>query len=141
MSKGLNGMSRADMIRAGAAVVFFISSFLPLVGVTVTGLGAGFNVSVSIDAWHSYALLGVLLVLAAVAVWALRTFTTVVLPTWRVAWNLAIPVVAGIGTALIAIRAIAYTGNGVGLRYGAFLIVIAGIVFVASTYQSKDVVD
>ena len=36
--------------------------------------------------------------------------------------------------ALVALRAITY-GSGVGLRYGAVLVVISGIVFVVSTYD------
>jgi hypothetical protein len=134
MSQNLKALSIADRTRIGAAVVFFISSFLPFVGATVGGLGAGFKLSVSENAWHSFALLGVLLVLAAIVVWAIQRFTAIALPTGRVAWSVAIPAVAAIGTALIAIRAVSY-GSPIGLRYGAFLVVISGIVFVISTYD------
>ena len=132
----LDGLSRTDLTRIGAVVVFFIASFLPFVGVSVGGLGGGFRISVSIDAWHSFALLGVLLVLVAMVAWALQRFSSVELPAGRVDWAVAIPAVAAIGTALIALRAITY-GSGIGLRYGAVLVVIAGIVFVASTYQRR----
>jgi hypothetical protein len=131
----LDGLSRTDWTRIGAAVVFVIGSFLPFVGVSVGGIG-GFNVSVSIDAWHSFGLLGVLLVLVAIAAWALQRFSSVELPTGRIDWPVAIPAVAAIGTALIALRAITY-GSGIGLRYGAVLVIVAGIVFVVSTYQRR----
>jgi len=136
MPDSLSALPRIDITRIAAAVIFFISSFLPFVGVSVGGLGAGFKLSVSIDAWHSFALLGVLLFLAAVVVWALQRFSSVELPTWRVAWSVAIPALAAIGTALVALRAVTY-GSGVGLRYGAVLLVLSGVVFVVSTYDRK----
>ncbi len=134
MSDTWKNLSRTDRIRIGAAVVFVISSFLPFVGVSVGALGGGFRISVSIDAWHSFALLGVLLVLVAIAAWAVQRFSSLELPTGRVEWSVAIPALAAVGTILIALRAITY-GSGIGLRYGAFLVVISGIVFVASTYD------
>ncbi len=138
MPDSLSALPRIDMTRIVAAVIFFIASFLPFVGVSIGGggLGGGFRLSVSIDAWHSFALLGVLLFLAAVVVWALQRFSSVELPTWRVAWSVAIPALAAIGTALVALRAITY-GSGVGLRYGAVLLVLSGIVFVVSTVDRK----
>jgi hypothetical protein len=138
MPDSLSALPRIDMTRIAAAVIFFIASFLPFVGVSVGGLSGGFKLSVSIDAWHSFALLGVLLFLAAVVVWALQRFSSVELPTWRVAWSVAIPALAAIGTALVALRAITY-GSGVGLRYGAVLLVLSGIVFVVSTFDRKAV--
>jgi hypothetical protein len=139
MSDTLKSLSRTDRIRIGAAVIFFISSFLPFVGASVGDSGLGLHISVSENAWHSFALLGVLLVLVAIAVWALQRFTAVELPTWQVAWGVAIPALAALGTLLIFLRAITY-GSPIGLRYGAFLVVISGIVFAVSTYDRSSTV-
>lgn len=134
MPESLSAVPRVDMTRIGAAVIFFISTFLPVVGVTVKGVG-GFSVSASISAWHSYAVLGVLLVFAAIAIWAVQRFTAVVLPTTRVSWDVAIPALAGVGTAIIVIRGLTWTGSGIGLRYGFFLLLISGVAFAVLTYK------
>ncbi len=139
MPESLNGLSRTDWTRIGAAIIFFITSFLPFVGASVGGLGGGFKISVSEDAWHSYGLIGVLIVLIAIAVWAVQRFTAVELPTWQVSWNVAIPAAAAIGTLIIVLRGITY-GSPIGLRYGFFLVVISGIVFAVSTYERKSAV-
>ncbi|MCW2770582.1 MAG: hypothetical protein JWR27_2015 [Aeromicrobium sp.] len=65
------------------------------------GLG-GFGGSESINAWHEWALLGVLLVVAAFVIVVLRVVTGTALPP-GVPWNLVTAAAAGLGTIILLI--------------------------------------
>jgi hypothetical protein len=103
--------------------------------VGVSGSYGTFHVSVSIDAWHGFALLGLLIAFAAMILWALMRFASVKLPTMQVAWEIVIPAAAALGTVLVAIRGLTYSGTS--LKIGFFLLIIAGGVFIASTYEAS----
>jgi drug/metabolite transporter (DMT)-like permease len=102
MPDSLNGLTRTDWIRVGSAVIFFIASFLPFVGVSASS--GAFHISVSINAWHGFALLGLLIAFAAMILWALMRFASITLPTVRFPWELIIPAAAALGVVLVALR-------------------------------------
>jgi hypothetical protein len=52
-----------------------------------------------------------------------------------VAWEIVIPAAAALGTVLVAIRGLTYSGTS--LKIGFFLLIIAGGVFIASTYEAS----
>jgi hypothetical protein len=75
-------------------------------------LGGAFDASYGISAWNSYAVLGVLLLLAVGVFAAVRVFGNVTLPTIPVGWNLVAAGVAGLGTLLLVLRAFTYDEGG-----------------------------
>jgi len=68
--------------------------------------------SYGINAWSSYASLGVLLLLAVGALAAARVFAGVVLPMMAVGWNLVLAGAAAVGTLLLLVRAFTYSIDG-----------------------------
>ena len=121
------------VMAAGVAALVF--SFLPYVGASykVKGLGGG---SVHINAWHGWAFLGLLLLLAAAAVVAARVFADVTLPDLPVGWHVLVAAAAALGTLILLLRGLSWGGSefsGVGasyssgMRWGGYLLVLAGI--------------
>jgi hypothetical protein len=121
------------VMAAGVAALVF--SFLPYVGASykVSGLGGG---SVHVNAWHGAALLGLLLLVAAAAVVAVRVFTDVTLPALPVGWHVLVAAAAGLGTLIVLVRGMSYGGDSfsgfgtsvsAGMRWGGYLLVLAGI--------------
>jgi hypothetical protein len=131
----VSSINRNDLGVLIAGVVAFIASFLPYYGykfkgVTVSGVHIGGS-SASVTAWHSYAVLGLLLIFAAAILVAVKTFAS--LPTMPVGVYFLAGVLAAVGTFLVILRA--YTapsasgpGGSVGVRWGAYVLFIAGIV-------------
>lgn len=105
----------------GAGVAAFIFSFFPFYGID---LGV---VSATANAWHGAALIGMLLLLAAAALVAVRTFAAgVQMPNISVGWGFVVLAASALGTLLVLLRFVtlpAFTG----LRFGAFLVLIAGL--------------
>ncbi|MGN6475242.1 MAG: hypothetical protein ACTHK4_16540, partial [Mycobacteriales bacterium] len=66
-------MNRNDQGVLAAGVLAFIASFFPYYGASVNA--GGFHGSSSTSAWHSYATLALLLIIAATAVAALQVFS------------------------------------------------------------------
>jgi hypothetical protein len=126
----LKQINRNDQGILGAGILAFIASFLPY-------YGASYHVgpihgSVSVSAWHSYAILGLLLIFAAAGITAARVFGGKGLPTLPVGTNVLVGGLAGLGTLLVILRG--YTaggGSGVGYSYGVmwggYVLFIAGI--------------
>jgi hypothetical protein len=113
---------------AGAAALVF--SFLPYWGFSY-GKGLG-GISGSITAWHSFALLGLLLVFAAAGVVAARVFGGVTLPELPVGWHVVVAAAAALGAILLILRAFTYThvsfaGGSVGVKWGGYLLFLAAI--------------
>jgi hypothetical protein len=122
------------VMAAGVAALVF--SLLPYWGVSykVQGLGSA---SSSITAWHSYALLGVLLLVAAAGVVAARVFAGVTLPDLPIGWHVLVAGASALGTLLVILRGLTI-GNGgfsgfgssvsAGVKWGGWLLFIAAIV-------------
>jgi hypothetical protein len=139
MQRNSEPVSNVDWVMAIASVLFFIGSFLPLATVSIS-LGFGASVSGSLDSWHSYGIAGMLIGLAGIALWVVMRFGLATLPpgpNW--------PLIAGgailLGTVLVFIRGIVYSGESAtldgqvvgsaGIGYGAFIVLITGIVAAA----------
>ena len=76
--KALDKNVQGAIIAGGVAtIVSFISSY---VSVSYDGKVAGLDLSYGISAWHSYATLGILLVIASTAMIAIKAFAADSLP-------------------------------------------------------------
>lgn len=128
----LKQVSRNDKVVVGAGIVALIFSFIPhYYGVSANILGQHFSSGVS--AWHSYAFLGMLLILVATALAAIAVSGAAQLPKLPIGLNLAVASLAGIGTLLVLIRGLtAGSGGGPGYSYGlqwsGYIVILAGIV-------------
>lgn len=122
----LSTVNRNDLGVMIAGVVAFIASFLPYWGVSAGPYHA------SVTAWHSYAILGLLLVFAAAIVIAVVTFASGSMPRLPIGVHLAAAVAAAIGTLLLILRAFTYphasfSGGSYGAKWGAYVLFVAGI--------------
>jgi len=138
MPVDLNSVNRNDLGVMGAGVVAFIASFLPYWGVSFGGSVQGVHVggSASITAWHSYAILGLLLIFAAAGLIAVRTFAASSLPEMPAGVHVIAAALAGLGTLLVILRAFtyphaSYPGGSYGVRWGGYVLFIAGIAATA----------
>ena len=116
------------MAAGGAALVF---SLLPYYGFSYDLAGASFDGT--FNAWHSYAAVGVLLLVAAAGAVAARVFGGVQLPTLPVGWHVAVAGAAVLGTVLVIVRALNYPhghvpGGSYGIRWGGYLLFLAAVV-------------
>ena len=127
------GTDDLGVLAAGLAALVF--SFLPYVGAsyTVKGFGGG---SAHINAWHGWAFLGLLLLLAAAGIVAARVFGGVELPALPVGWHVLAAGAAAVGTFILLVRGLSWGGNefeGIGtsyssgMRWGGYLLVLAGL--------------
>jgi hypothetical protein len=141
-SAGAEGTTERDAVSAVALLVFFIATFLPYISVSASGGGFGVtSASASIDAWHSYATAGVLLVmvggLAAAIPSDVRLRTTVTAKQWQ--WGVLTAVLVGL--LVTVIRAITLNGGtvdgvavSVGIGSGFVLMLLAGLVLAAGRW-------
>lgn len=109
-----------------AIIVSFISRYL---AADVGPLG-----TYGISAWHSYAVLGMLLIIAAVAIVGIKAFAGEQLPA-GVPWNLTAAAAAGLGTLLVIVRALT-AGDGAGVGWSGWLLFIASIALTVFTFLS-----
>jgi hypothetical protein len=116
---------------------------LPYYGVSYNF--AGIHESASVNAWHGYAILGLLFVFAAAGIVAARVFANVNLPQLPVGVNLLVTALAAIGTLLIVIRGFTYphasgVGGSVGVKWGGyvlFIVCIVETVFAAMNFRES----
>ena len=99
----------------------------------------GFSYSAGSSAWTGYATLGMLLVLVAVAVVALKAFAPQTLPA-EVPWTLVAFATAALGTLLVVLRALTASGDAPGVSVGpgwsGWLLFVALIALTAFTALS-----
>lgn len=111
--KSLNKYDQGALVAGAVAVVLsFIGSYV------TASIDAGDDLpGVSYDsgtnAWDSFATLGMLLVILAVAVVAVKAFAAGSLPA-GVPWNLVAFAAAALGTVLLVLRAFTYGDGGAG---------------------------
>jgi hypothetical protein len=128
----LRSLPRNEQLFLGAGVLVFIASFLPWYGVSynLSFAGVKSSGSASINAWHSYATLGLLLILAATVVAAVMVFAADSLPEMPVSWNVVVMGLSVVGALLVVIRSLnlpsaSGPGSSVGLRWGGWVLLIA----------------
>lgn len=116
-------LSRNDQIVLGAGLVVFISSFFPWYGTNVA------FINVNINAWHSYSTFALLLVFIGVGVTAAAVFAKESLTSLPVGPRVLAAGLLALGTLLEVLRLITlHHGDGVGLKWGAYILVIAMVV-------------
>jgi hypothetical protein len=135
--KALDKNIQGALIAGGlATIVSFFSAFISVS--YDSKLTGGIDLSSGISAWHSYATLGVLLVIAATAIIAIKAFAADSLPD-GVPWNLAAFVAAALGLLLLILRPLTIGGGGSGVSVGpgwsAFLlwILVAALTYFTFT--------
>jgi Family of unknown function (DUF5336) len=127
----LRALPRNDQGVLAAGVLAFIASFLPYYGASVNA--AGFHGSSSTSAWHSYATLAILLVLAATVVAAVQVFATDSLPQTTMSWNFIVLALSAVGSVLLIIRSFTLDhgdigGFSYGLKWGAYVLMVLCVV-------------
>ena len=127
------------------AVSIILSFFSAYVRVSFDGGEAipGVNFSSGTNAWTSYATLGMLLVVVATAIVAVKAFAKESLPA-GVPWNLAALGAAAVGTLMIIIRGLTVGGGGSGVNVGPgwsgwllFLSTLALTAFTALSFRES----
>jgi len=124
-------MPRNDQGVLAAGALAFIASFFPYYGASVNA--GGFHGSSSTSAWHSYATLALILVLAATVVAAVQLFSPSSLPQTSMSWNFVVLALSGVGTVLLIIRSFTLDhgdigGLSYGLKWGAYVLMILCVV-------------
>jgi hypothetical protein len=135
MAVDLNSLKTNDKGVLGAAIGVFIFSFF---GSYVTVSFGGF--SAGTDAWHSYAVLALLLLFAAAVIVAIKAFALVELPDIGVGWALITTACAALGAFLLILRALTYSGNSVSIGWSGYLLFILAIaetVFAAMGFRES----
>ena len=133
-SPDIRQLPRNEQWFLGAGVLVFVASFLPWYGVSynLSFAGVKSSGSASINAWHSYATLGLLLIVAATVVAAAMAFTVDSLPELPVSWNVVVTGLSVVGALLVVVRSldlpsVSGPGASVGLRWGGWILLIACI--------------
>lgn len=134
-SPDLRQLPRNEQWFLGAGVVVFVASFLPWYGVSynLNFAGVKSSGSASINAWHSYATLGLLLILAATVIAGVMDFARDTLPDTALSWNVVVTGLSAVGALLVVVRSLnlpsaSGPGASVGLRWGGWILLIACIV-------------
>ena len=136
-SSDFRQLGRNDQGILAAGVLAFIASFFPYYGASVSA--GGFHGSASTSAWHSYATLALLLVIAATVVAAIQVFARESLPQANVSWNFIVLALSGLGTLLLIIRSFTLDHGSVGgfsygLKWGAYVLMILCLVQTAFAF-------
>ncbi|MCL8252672.1 hypothetical protein AERO_14875 [Aeromicrobium fastidiosum] len=135
--KSIGKYDQGALISGGLALILsFISSY---VTASFDGPG-GLSISDGTNAWTSYATLGILLVIVATAIVAVKAFARENLPD-GVPWNLAAAALAGVGTLLLILRAVFpggpdAAGYSIGPGWSGYLLFLAGIALTVFTVLS-----
>lgn len=132
----LKSLSKFEQGALGAGALTLVLSVFPYYirssfdgGKAVTGM----NFSAGTSAWTSFATLGMLLVLVATAIVAIKAFMPETLPA-TIPWTLAALAAAGLGTLLLILRPLTVGGSSlvnVGPGWSGFLIFLSSIALTA----------
>jgi len=113
--KALDKNLQGALIAGGLATILsFISAYI---SVSYDGKVAGVDLSYGISAWNGYATLGILLVIAATVILAIKAFAADNLPD-GIPWSLAAFGAAALGLVLLVLRAFTVGGGGSGVSVG-----------------------
>src|SRR3954470_10122928 len=132
---GVQDINRNDLGVMIAGAVALIASFLPYYGYSFKGITVGEThiggSSASVTAWHSYAILGLLLIFAGAIVIAVKTFAS--MPALPVGLHVLAAGLAALGTLLLMLRGFTYphhsfgAGYSYGVKWGAYVLFVLGI--------------
>ena len=130
-SSDFRQLPRNDQGVLAAGVLAFIASFFPYYGASLNFGGA--HGSTSTSAWHSYATLALILVIAATVVAGVQVFSPSTLPQTSVSWNFVVLALSAVGTVLLIIRSFtldhgSLAGISYGLRWGAYVLMLLCVV-------------
>lgn len=128
-SFNISALDIFDQIALGSAAVFFLFSFFNRFNSASFSYG-GFSTTAGISAWHGYAVLGLLIILVATALVAVKAIQPSILPA-GVPWPLVTAGAAALGWVLVLLRGLTYSGVSVG--WSGWIVFIVGLVFVAAT--------
>lgn len=139
----LRELPRNDQGVLAAGVLAFIASFFPYYGYSVSGKAGnllGINASHSWTAWHSYATLALLLMIAATAIAAAQVFAKDALPDIGVSWNMLVLGLSGLGALLFIIRSFTFDSGDIGplsygLKWGAYVVMILMVAQTAFAFM------
>jgi hypothetical protein len=115
-------ISGPDVAAVALGVIAFVASFFPYVG--FSGKLSGFTFSVSINAWHSYAIAGLFLLVGAAVAVAIGISTASANPSAKAILDLVGACMAALGTLLIVVRALSYSQLNV--KWGGWVLIVAG---------------
>jgi hypothetical protein len=135
--KALDKNTQGALIAGGVATILsFFSSYISIS--YDSKLTGGIDLSSGFSAWHSYATLGILLVIASTAIIALKAFSADTLPD-GIPWNLAAFGAAALGLLLLVLRPLTIGGGGNGVSVGpgwsgyVLWLVVAALTYFAFT--------
>lgn len=135
--KALDKNVQGALIAGGLATI--LSFFSAYVSVSYDSkLTGGIDLSSGVSAWHSWATLGILLVIASTVILAIKAFAADSLPD-GVPWNLAAFAAAALGLVLLVLRAFTVGGGGNGVSVGpgwsgyALFVAAAALTYFAFT--------
>lgn len=133
------GKNEQGALVAGALSIL-LSFFSSYVRVKVDGGSGvpGLNISSGTSAWTSWGTLGMLLIVVATAIVAIKAFAPDMLPD-GVPWSLAAVGAAGLGTVLLILRAFTVGGGGipgvsVGPGWSGWVLFITAIALTVFTF-------
>lgn len=135
--KSLGKYEQGALISGALAII--LSFFGSYVTASFDGPGAGaISASAGTNAWTSYATLGILLVILATAIVAVKAFAAENLPAGA-PWSLVAFAAAALGTLLLILRALFpggpdFPGLDVGPGWSGYLLWIAGIALSVFTF-------
>jgi hypothetical protein len=127
MAVDVQQLPRNDQVVLGAGVLVFIASFFPYYGASYLGRSS------SVTSWHSYATLGLLLVLVATALAAVQVLSPSTLPESPVSWNVLVFGLSALGAILYILRSFTLDSGSVGglsygIKWGGYVVMILMIV-------------
>jgi hypothetical protein len=145
----IKNLSTNDKVFLGSGILVFIASFFPYYGASYDGpdiAGIG-STSTSTTAWHSYATLALLLLLASLILGAVVILSRSTLPEIAISWNVIVLGLAALGALLLIIRSFTLDSGDVagfsyGLRWGAYILMILAVVQAVFAFlRTKDAGD
>lgn len=147
--KALSKNEQGVLIAGGLAlIVSFIGAYARVSVDTKGDIPGVSDLSSGTNAWDSFAALGILLVVAATAVIAVKAFAAAHLPS-GVPWNLVAFAASALGTLLLVVRAFTYGDDGLSVPgldvnvgpgwsgYLLFLITIALTYFTFALFKAS----
>jgi hypothetical protein len=111
-----------DVAAVPLGFIAFVAAFFPYVG--VSGKIGGFAFSVSTNAWHSYAIIGLFLLVGAAVALVIGIATAATNPAAKAVLDLVAACMAALGTLLIVVRALTY--SLVTIDWGGWILIVAG---------------